>query len=250
MDPVRKQMVDLIVTVWDMLDNTGKCSQDFVNKTKDMLDSEFFEMMRLIVSPETKNHLYLELEAFENEPLFEQIEEAADFLGVKLFDYVAFPHLSGDSEEPYYTVHPVFTGYANIRRVQQIVNKKNKIPTSVDERNPRTGQVTGHSKAARLSDVEVVALIAHGSYNILNEFFTLRSGDPVAREGAAHEIATKGSCSLEELDLDRRNRVALNTANVVLLGAGIETNLITEGGVLKRTLEKQYKDPRGLKRKE
>lgn len=68
------------------------------------------------------------------------------------------------------------------------------------------------------------------------------------KEEMYHQIATKGSVALKDLPEDKLNKVALNTANVTLLAAALETNMVTEGGVLPRTVKNRYKEAKGLKR--
>jgi hypothetical protein len=246
MNEVRSEMISLVKSLWDTLDPTGRNSKKFIDSTSSMSDVQFFNMIENLGE---KNHLYFEIEAFENEPYWELIEAADKIVDAKIYDYIAIPHISGDSEEPCYTVNKVLNGYINMRRVQQMVNKKNNIPTDVDKINPKTGQVTGDSKAARVSDMEQFALICHGTENVLKEFFGPRAGDPVMKDEMLHDIATTGSASLEKLPNSRLNKVALNTANVALLGAALESNLVTEDGILPRTVRNSYKEAKGLSRK-
>jgi hypothetical protein len=127
-------MVQLVISVWDALDHTNKNSNKFSEKIKSMSDDEFFSMINSLGK---NNHLYFEIEAFENEPDWEMVEKADKIVDSKIFDYIAMPHLSGDSETPYYTVNKVFNGYVNMRRVQQMINKKNNIPTDINKINPK-----------------------------------------------------------------------------------------------------------------
>jgi hypothetical protein len=249
----RKELLDKITGVYDRLEgHTGTTvnSDNFLNMTKNMSDNEFFDYIHGILA-DPKKHLYFEIEVFEREPRWEEVEETAKFLNLELFDYVAFPHLSSDPSKPVYTINKIFVGWINMRRVQQVVNKKNSIPTGIDKRSSLTGQVSGESKAARVSDLEMFALVCHGVDNLTKEYFGPRAGDLVAKEEMLHQIATTGSVSLKDLPNKRSNRVALNTANVYLLGGGMESDLITkEGYILQRTFEKQYEGAKGLTRKE
>lgn len=119
MDPTRKEIVDLITDTFDIMDKKGVNSDKFIDDIKHMTDDEFFQMIKALIS-DPKKHLYFEIEAFENEPIFEDIEKAAEFLGeefVKLYDYIAWPHMSEDGEEHFSTINKIFTGYINMRRV-------------------------------------------------------------------------------------------------------------------------------------
>lgn len=239
----REEISNFIVTLYDIIDPTKKNSSKFVADTKSLSDAQFLALFTSIVN-DPKRHLYIELEAFESEPDYETLEKAADFVGeeyCQLYEHIAMPHLSNDPDNPTYTKEKIFNGYINLRRVQQLVNNKNHIPTHVDKRDPKTGQVVMESKAARVSDVEQFAIICQQNYNVLKEMFGPRGGDPVMRDEMEHQISTTGVAELSEMTDNKLNKTALNTANVYFLAAGLETDLITKNGILPRTLQNQYK---------
>lgn len=246
----RNKITDLIVTLYDHLDPTKKNSRAFLDKTAKMNDTQFVAYFTALVN-DPKKHLYFELTAFESEPSYDMVERAAyDIVGDEychLYDYIAFPDAS-DPDKPSVTVSKVFNGYINIRRVQQIVNHKNHIPTHNEKRDPKTGQVSMESKAARISDAEQISLIVQGVPNVLKEMFGPRGGDAVMRNNMEQQIAASGSCVLEGMEDSKLNKVSLNTANVYFIAAGLETDLVTKGGVLPRTIEKLADDAKSLKR--
>lgn len=249
----RTKITKFLVDLYNQLDPSKKNSDNFLAKTAAMSDAQFIAYFTTLVN-DPKKHLYLELEAFVNEPSYEMVEDAANnIVGDKychLFDYIAFPHISDDPEHPVVSVNKIYNGYINMRRVQQVVNHKTHIPTSVEKRDPKTGQVSMESKAARISDVEQYALICQGSKNILKEMFGPRGGDPVMRTEMEHQIATTGSVSLDDLTDNKMNKTSLNTANVYFTAAGLETDLVTKNGILPRTINDQYEKARTLDRKE
>jgi hypothetical protein len=106
------------------------------------------------------------------------------------------------------------------------------------------------SKAARISDSEMYGMICHGTKNILKEMYGPRGGDPVMRDELDYQIATKGTASLSEMTDSKLNKPALNTANMMLLAAGLETDMVTKNGILPRTVQMAHKDARSLDRKE
>lgn len=250
----RKKITDFLVRLYDHLDPTKSNSQNFLANTSKMSDAQFIAYFTTLVN-DPKKHLYLEIEAFKNEPSYEMVESAAeDIVGDKychLYDYIAFPHLSSDPNKPVATVHKVFNGYINMRRVQQIVNHKTHIPTSVEKRDPKTGQVSMESKAARVADTEQMGMICQGNMNILKEMFGPRGGDPVMRSQMEQQIASTGSTNLSDMTDNRLNKTSLNTANVYFVAAGLESNLVTKNGLLPGTLSDiDGKDPKTLDRKE
>ena len=249
----RKEITNFLVKLDDTMDPTKRNSQSFIAKTKNLSDAQFIALFTSLVN-DPKRHLYLELEAFESEPDYEMLEKAAnDVVGDEychLYDYIAMPHLSDDPDKPYYTKEKIFNGYINLRRVQQLVNNKNHIPTHVDKRDPKTGQVTLESKAARVTDTEQFALICQQNQNILKEMFGPRGGDPVMRDEMDHQISMSGRADMSEMHDNKLNKVALNTANVYLTAAGFETDMVTKNGILPRTIQNQYKKANSIDRED
>lgn len=247
----RKEITDFLIKLYDKVDPTGRNTQKFKSNTEKLSDTQFIALFRSLVN-DPKKHLYLEIEAFVNEPDYETIEDAIlNIVGDEychLYDYIAMPHLSDDPNHPYITKHKVFNGYINLRRVQQIVNVKNHIPVSTGKRDPRTAQVTQESKASRISDTEQFALICQHNENVLKEMFGPRGGDPVMRDEMEHQISTTGTVNLEEMTDSKLNKTALNTANVYFLAAGLETDLVTKNGVLPRTVQSYDKDAKYMNR--
>lgn len=246
----RKEITDLLTKLYTKLDHTGKNTNKFLTQTSKLTDSQFVALFTSIVN-NPKKHLYLEIEAFVNEPDYETIEQAAfDIVGDEychLYDYIAMPHISPNGK-PFITKNKIMNGYINLRRVQQLVNNKNHIPVSTGKRDPRTAQVTQESKAARISDVEQFALICQGNEKILKEMFGPRGGDPVMRDQMEHQISTTGSTNLEEMTDSKLNKVSLNTANVLFTAAGLETDLITSNGILPRTVTDYDKKAKSMDR--
>lgn len=250
----RQMITEQVCKTFDILDPTKTNSNNFHEKFDSMSDAQFIAYFKTLVA-NPKTHLYFEIEAFKDkrEPSFDIVEKAADFVGekyCKIYDYIAFPHLSDDPSKPVVTTNKIFNGYINMRRVQQIVNHKTHIPTDNDKRDPKTGQVTQESKAARVSDAEHFGMICQGMPNVLKEMFGPRGGDAVMRSEMEQAIASGGSVTLGELTDSKVNKTSLNTANVYYLAAALETDLITKNGVLPRTLFDMNKDAKTLKRNE
>ena len=247
----RKEITNFMIQLYDKLDPTGKNTIKFKSQTDKLTDSQFIALFTSIVN-NPKKHLYLEIEAFVNEPDYETVEYAAfNIVGDKychLYDNIVMPHLSSNSDKPFITKNKIMNGYINLRRVQQLVNTKNHIPVASGKRDPRTAQVTQESKAARISDTEQFALICQGNNMVLKEMFGPRGGDPVMRDEMEHQISTTGSVNLEEMTDSKLNKVSLNTANVYFTAAGLETDLVTSNGILPRTVTSYDKEAKAMDR--
>ena len=116
-----------------------------------------------------------------------------------------------------------------MKAVQQMVRKKNSTSTTIDMRDPRTGQVTGDDKDAQFSIDENYGLMALNAKSCLKEFLSFRADDMVMKQEAYSAIRKNGYVSLNELTDNVHNKVALNTLNVYLLAMHIKTNIVDSG---------------------
>jgi hypothetical protein len=192
-----------------------------------MTDPQFEKWIKEFIGNEEEN-FFLEVIPHKNEPSLVEIEKAAKLLNIPLEERVVFPHSGGVK-----TKNAVPVGWLMLKRHQQIVSKKNSIANSLRQRNQRTGQVTGDSKAARESDMEVYALQTIGAKHALKELLGARADDLQSKQQMYGKINTEGFVQGNELVADPDGKVSLNTINVLFLGAGIRSDLISNSLVLK-----------------
>lgn len=231
----RKQMEDTIYKVFDILDPSGITTTRYQDMFKSMNDAKFDSFFKEFFSDE---NLYLTLDTvdYERDLTIENVEKAADFLGVPLFEHVVMPFANNDKDHPVVTKFAVPVGYVHVKRVQQLLFKKNSTSTDITQRSALTGQVTGKDKNGRESDNENVALLALNSTAILQEFMGPRADDMVMKQEMYAQITKKGFVSLEELPNNVENKTTLNTLDVYLMGMGIQSDLVTPGLILKNTV--------------
>lgn len=232
----RKEMCDLIYRVFDALDPSGTNTQKYKNMFEPMSDAQFEKFFKNLFSNEDL-YLILDIVEYEHSVKIDNIEKAANILGVPLMEKVACPFINGNSEEPVLTKEPVPVGYLHIKRMQQILSKKNTTSTEISNRSATTGQVINKDKNARESDLENFALVTLNADNCLKELNGPRADDLEMKTTMLSEIAKKGYVSLEELPSRLSNKTALNTISVYMYGMGIDSDLVTEGIVLPQTLK-------------
>ena len=191
----RIKMESLIYDVFSALDPTNANTDKYKAMFKKMSDAEFENFFKRLFKDED-SYLILEVVDYERDVTIEGIEKAAKILGVPLFEKIAMPSLNGDKNNPIVTKQPAPVGYLHIKRMQQVLSKKNSMSTDSDERSALTGQVIGHDKNARGSDVENFSLVTLGADNALKEFLGPRADDPVMKEQMMSEISKKGYVSL------------------------------------------------------
>ena len=202
-----------------------------------MSDKQFEQWIKKLASDPDEN-FYFQVLAYENEPHLSDIKRAADILKLPLEEYVYMRH-DGNKDNPIRTRKRVPVGYVPVRRLQQILSKKNSYSLNIDKRNMKTGQVTGEDKIARISDAENYALSTLEADYGLQEFFGPRADNAKAKMQMYKQIANEGYVQLESLERNIEDSQTINTVDVYFTGAGILTDLITPGYYFARTLKEK-----------
>jgi len=232
----RKEMEDLIYGFFDLFDPSGRNTEYYRNKFKSMSDAEFDQYFKLLFEQDDP-YLTATMVDYENPLKIENIEKAAKFLDVPLFEKVVLPYASQDPNNPIITKHECLVGYLNIKRLQQLNFKKIGISTDISERNMITGQVTGHDKNSRNSDQETIALLTVGANVSLKELMSMRADDMVMKAEMNKKIARDGYVAMNELTDKLSNKTTLNSAAVFFIGAGLMTDLVMNDYFLPKTLD-------------
>jgi len=164
----RKQMELLIYSVFTALDPTGSNTAKYKELFGKMNDTQFDKFFKDFFKEEDE-YLILDVIDYELNLQMEDVERAAKILDVPLFEKVAMPFINNNTENPVVTQYEVPVGYINLKRVQQILAKKNTTSTEISTRSAITGQVVGKDKNARDSDQENFALVTLNATNTLRE---------------------------------------------------------------------------------
>lgn len=230
----RKKIEQLIFDTYDALDPTGVNSNKFKMLFLSMNDQQFAQYMKKFLNDDNENFM-LDIVDFERDVKMEHCEAAAKVLNIPLMEYVMFPHLNKNKNNPIVSKERCLVGYLNIKRTQQMLHKKNSLSISNTKKSSTTGQVVNKDKNARDSDIEASMLVALGADKILQELHGPRADDPVMKTQMNKSIAQKGYVILDELENLPTNKVALNTANTYLLGMGLKSDLISSTYILPKT---------------
>lgn len=234
----REKMEKLIYDTFDALDKTHSNTNKYKKLFASMTDQQFDKFFKdLFNNP--NEYLILNVQDYKINLVVDDIEKAAKVLKVPLFEKVAFPHYTMDKNNVIVTKEAVPVGYCHVKRTQQTLAKKNGLSTSTNSRSALTGQVTGADKNGRESDLENSMLISLNMSDALKELNGPRADDMVMKEQMYTAIANKGYVSLDDMDSDTANKTTLNTVNVYLLGMGLNSDLVTNGLMLKKTLDEE-----------
>lgn len=235
----RQYIEKLIYDTFDALDPSGTNTNKFKLAFSQMNDAQFEKYMKDFLKNDQENFM-LDIVEFDHDLKMENCEKAAKVLGIPLMEYVYMPHLTMDRNRVVVSKQKCLVGYINIKRTQQMVQKKNGLSISNERRSAMTGQAVDKDKNARDSDIEASMLVALGADKILQELHGPRSDDPVMKRQMNQSIATKGYVMLEELDNLPTNKVTLNTVNTYLLGMGLKSDLISDTYILPKTSEEVF----------
>ena len=230
MNDKRKRIQDLIDKVLKAMDISGVNAQKYRNMFQVMSDQQFSEWVtKFIADPKSNIRVDIEEYGAESRKIkFENIEKAADLLGIKLFEYVYMPHVSSDPNRPVRTKEPVLVGYLNIKRPQQMVMKKTGLALSDTNRDEQTGAMKGDSKGGTTTGVENELLAGAGADVILSEISGARGDNVTEYDNMLDEISRTGSVKLEDIKTGVYDKPTLLQTDLFLKAMGIKTDLISE----------------------
>jgi hypothetical protein len=233
----RKKIEELVLGVVKRLDNQKMENyKRYFEMFKSMSDSEFTEWANSM-GHELDDTIQIFQLPFE-EMKMTQIKSAADFLGLPLEEYMWYRH---NDPEGIRTKMRVPVGYIHIKRVQQLLAKKNKYALDVEETELKTGQVKGDSKVTSISDDESFALMAINANKSLEEFLGPRADNELKKMEMYRNISRDGYATLESLTSDVTQSVTLNTLNTYLLASGIKSDIITDSMKTLHTIDQEVK---------
>jgi hypothetical protein len=167
-----------------------------------------------------------------------QIKDAAEYLKIPLEEYIWFRH---HDPEGIRTKMKVPVGFVHIKRVQQLLAKKNKYALDVEETELKTGQVKGESKVTSVTDPETFALTAINADAALREFLGPRADAQISKNQMYAQISQDGFATLEGLSKDVSQSTTLNTIDTYLLASGIRSDLVTNSLKTNFTIEEELK---------
>jgi hypothetical protein len=220
----RAKAENRIYSIMNDLDSSGYNAGIYKSFFKTMTDKDFIEFMKkLSIDPDF--NLFFEIDSLDKKatPNIELVRKVADKWGIKLVEYVVFPYKNRENpESPSVSRTPIPVVVIQVRRLQQLLDKKNAASANTDKINSLTGQVTGDSKAASLSDMQTMALATSGQFDTIKEFLGPRSDDQVAKMKMLESIEKYGTFDLNDLNINTENKRSVKTMKVFLEGAGFD----------------------------
>ena len=216
--------------MFDILDPEGHNTEFWKQEFVKMTDSEFINYMQKDLP------LYFQTGAFK-EPTMEQIAEALDVIDCPLLERVYMPCTYKDENGNPMKTAECMVFPIPVKRMKQMVTKKNGMSTSINMRDERTGLLTGVDKNGKESDREFECLAISGLDNTMKELSRSRADSMGDKSVMYNTINVLGQVSLDELPDDPTDSLSKNLLNWYFLGAQLMTNLVNEDYYLPFTLK-------------
>lgn len=225
----RKKIEKLVTDVLKAMDPTGINANKYQTMFNKMSDQQFSQWITKFLKDD-KSNFRLDIEEFDSKRVlqYQNVEKAANVLGIKLFEYVYIPHLSTDSNRPVRTKHPVLVGYLNFKRPQQLVSKKTGLTLSDTNRDELSGTAKGESKGGTTTGIENEMLVGVDADEILSEFCGVRGDNIAEYDNMISQIAETGSCKLADIKTSKFDKPTLMKADLYLMAMGVKTDLVSE----------------------
>lgn len=220
MNAKRKEAEELIYRVLDEAEH-GTVNSDYYKRIfSNMTDDEFIEFFK------RRLPLRFHIEAFKVEPKLNDIVNAFDILNVPLLEKVKLPYMYKNKKgEPVESKEALII-YIHIKRMKQMLTKKNNTSMHIDKRDMKTGLLLQEDKGGKETDREFESLAVMGLDYTMDEFARLKADAMQAKSQMTAAILNKGYVTEDDVDLLRTDSLAKNLMNVYLTGAHIHSNLI------------------------
>ena len=241
-DEKRKKIKELVLGTISRLEVGDENTKRYEAFFKSMTDEEFDTWANSFEKDTFDKCIQIFVKPFE-EPSLKNIETAAEYLGMPIDEYVYYNDQylpDGTKAEPVRTKVRMPVGYVHIRRVQQLLSRKNHYGIDVEQRNLKTGDVTGHSKVASVSDVEAVGLLGINANECLKEFMTFRSDNELAKSEAYLSIARNGYIAMKDLTINTSK--TKETISKYLFASGIKNDFLGSTLKLPYTIESELQN--------
>lgn len=235
----RKEIEDLIYKIFDALDPSGMNTTKYKKILGDMSEEQFAKWLKDFLEDPNEQFCY-DLVEFQTKLDFNTAEAAAKVLGIPLMEYLYLPHLTRDKNNVICSKEKCLVGYLNIKRTQQMVQKKNGLSMGGEQRSALTGQVINDDKNSKNSDTEGALMVGLGMDNLIKELYGPRGDDLVMDRQMQKQIETRGYVSLNDMETDLTNKTTLNTINAYLYAMGLYSDLVTDTYILPKTSKEVF----------
>jgi hypothetical protein len=220
MNAKRKQAEELIYKVLDTID-PSKVNSDYYQKLfSNMSDEEFMEFCK------RRLPFRFHMEVFKREPKMFQIINAFKILQKPLLERIKMPYIYVNSKGEPIESEECLVVYIHLKRMKQMLTKKNHVSMNIDKRDMKTGLLTSSDKGGKETDREFESLATMGLEYTMDEFARPKADAMSAMSQMSTAILNKGYVSDEDITVLKNDSLGKNLWNAYLIGAHIHSNLI------------------------
>ena len=170
--------------------------------------------------------LYYQTSGLKREPSMININHALDEIGVPLLEEVYLPYKYKNKDGKPLKSKKCLVLYIHIKRMKQLLTKKNGMSIETKTRDARTGLLVGIDKNGRTSDHEFESLAVSGLTDTMSELSRSRADSMSDKSIMNSTIKTMGQVHLSELPDEQADSLSKNLLSTYFIGAGLLTNLI------------------------
>lgn len=221
MNAQRLKAERLIYEVMDILDKSGRNTDFWKEEFSKMSDAQF----KTYISNDFP--FYFQTGAFK-EPSMKQIVQALDKINVPLLERLYMPYKYKDKNGRPMKTKECLVVYLPIKRMKQLLTKKNGMSISTKTRDMKTGLLTGIDKNGKESDREFESLAICGLNNSIKEFSRSRADSMNDKSVMNNTINNLGQVYLKDLPDDPTDSLSKNLLSAYFIGAQLYTNLVNE----------------------
>ena len=193
--------------------------------------------------------LKFQTKVFEIDPKIEDIiDTLQNILHVPVTESLNMPFYYENKDGEAVKTKDVLVVYLPLKRLKQMVQKKQGFSVNISKRDYRTGLLIDIDKNGNSTDREFESLVVYGLDDTLTELSTYRADAMTAKSKFYAEVNAKGMVSQKEVDVDNDDSIAKNLISSYLLGCHINSNLINMDCYLPRTIKRKNAGQGGLSR--
>ena len=217
----RKKAEELIYKVFDAADTTGTNSDYYKKLFASMSDEDFVKFCK------RRLPFRFHVQAFKVEPKMNEIIDSFKALNVPLLEKVKLPYvyINPENGEPVETQECLVL-YIHLKRMKQMLTKKNHSSINTEKRDMRTGLLSGDDKGGKETDREFESLATMGLEYTMDEFARPKADAIEAAAEMSAAILAKGSVSDSDITVSRTDSLGKRLFSTYLIGAHIYSNLI------------------------
>ena len=235
----RQQVENLVCESMDIVDKSKTNGDYYRQLFANMSDTQFYNFI--------KKELPFRFQYVPTtvEPSMSDIIDGLKYIGVPLIEKVNLSYLYKNKDGKAVNSKPAMVCYVPLKKVQQVVTKKNKWSFESSNRDMKSGRLIGQDKGASESDREFESLATLGLTETMKELSGPRADALNSKNVMYNAIGTTGMVRLSDLPEDIDDSLSRNMFNVYLIGAGFNSNLINQDNYTMYTI--RGKSRKGLR---